>query len=361
MKIQVSSFKFQVSSVAHRRVAAMPQRRIGFSLVEVLLAIFILGIGLIMVASVFPVGATWTRQATEESIAQTIAQNAYSVLQKHYGPGGNLRSYFAPDFFTVTNPGPPAVLAPDNSNRNTVLQADFNHTNGVPVGTAFPAFHVDPFVLQALPGFYGIPLSERAYLFGSTTPFPVPANKLASCTYFWTALIRLSPAHQVPLGTFSANGNGIKPSSSYTYDLYILVFRKGTDQRFNFGPSVVPPGSPEISTVRMDTMTPLPITPEMMPSLVYAQYAPGSNNGGSTPVTNAFPPMGQLGIGARSGTVFRQVLDPATYANAVARPALLGQPVSALPQEPIIFAPAADGTPNSASPLIYVYQTTVSF
>src|SRR4051812_41156300 len=53
--------------------------RRGFSLVEVLLAIFILGIGMIMVASVFPVGANWTRQTAEGSVSQTIAQSAMSV------------------------------------------------------------------------------------------------------------------------------------------------------------------------------------------------------------------------------------------------------------------------------------------
>ena len=42
-------------------------RRRAFSLMEVLLAVFILGIGLIMVATVFPVGADWTRQSTEDT------------------------------------------------------------------------------------------------------------------------------------------------------------------------------------------------------------------------------------------------------------------------------------------------------
>src|SRR5690242_19549346 len=58
----------------------------GFSLMEVLLAVFILGIGLIMVATIFPVGADWTRQSTEDSIAQTIAQNAMAIIRDNYAP-----------------------------------------------------------------------------------------------------------------------------------------------------------------------------------------------------------------------------------------------------------------------------------
>jgi len=44
--------------------------------VELLLAVFLLAIGLIGLLSVFPIGADWTRQVTEESVAQNVARNA---------------------------------------------------------------------------------------------------------------------------------------------------------------------------------------------------------------------------------------------------------------------------------------------
>src|SRR5271170_4830714 len=65
------------------------EARRGFSLIEVMLSVFILGIGLIMVATIFPVGADWTRQTAQNDVAQTVAQNALSVIQATYGPNGS--------------------------------------------------------------------------------------------------------------------------------------------------------------------------------------------------------------------------------------------------------------------------------
>jgi prepilin-type N-terminal cleavage/methylation domain-containing protein len=53
----------------------------GFSLVELLLAIFILGIGVISVAAVFPAGIALQRQTNDDTLGPLVAQHAMSVLR----------------------------------------------------------------------------------------------------------------------------------------------------------------------------------------------------------------------------------------------------------------------------------------
>ena len=67
--------------------------RRGFSLVEMLFAIFILGIGVISIAALFPVGLTQQRRSADAIIGPTIANNAIEVI----------RSKVKPDFFGYLN------------------------------------------------------------------------------------------------------------------------------------------------------------------------------------------------------------------------------------------------------------------
>jgi prepilin-type N-terminal cleavage/methylation domain-containing protein len=302
----------------------------GFSLVEVLLAIFILGIGLIMIATIFPVGANWTRQTTEDTIAQSIAQNALAVIKSHYGPGGDMA---LADFTD------PDATKPMGGTKNSVLVGNF-------------AAGYTPFTLQGLPGFVSIPIGERSYQFGSSNPFPVPNANVQNCTYFWTALCRLNPSH------YDANSthNKIRIGSSYTYDIYILVFRKGAWEQ-DFTLANLPPaytGGTEVPAMRA-----LPAE-KFIPVVVRMTWNKGTYDPSATPsITGCTPPMGAIGIGAESGTVFRQGFDLANNC-AVARPLLKGEDPKAgiLPKEDILVAPPADNT--NASPLIYVYQTTLT-
>jgi type II secretory pathway pseudopilin PulG len=267
--------------------AARRARTGGFSLVEVLLAIFILSIGLIMVASIFPVGAEWTRQNTEESLAQTIGENGISIVRSRLN---------ATDFALVS-------------------------------GTT----------LQGVPGLINkVTANERSYQYGASQPFP--AANPTSATYFWTVLARKTPG--ATSGTVGA----------ISYDVYILVFKKGAaEQQFA-----------NVSTGLVANCRNLSET--YMPCLVSVSYGAGSAVSGG-PVTGAVPAMGSIGIGATSGTVFRQLL-ATSGTTAAARPALTTA------GEQVIIAPAADGTTatppagsetTGVSPLVYVYQTTLSF
>lgn len=55
--------------------------RRGFSLAEMIIAIFILGIGVISVVSLFPMGLTQQRRSTDAILGPTIANNALEVLR----------------------------------------------------------------------------------------------------------------------------------------------------------------------------------------------------------------------------------------------------------------------------------------
>lgn len=282
----------------------------GFSLLEVLLAMFILGIGLVMVATIFPVGANWTRQASEDSVAQTVALNAVSVIKDAYSSTGI---------------------------NSTSLASSTS-----PQGTATSS-------VVAIPGLTNLSISQRCYRYGNDTPFPV-SNPIV-CTYYWTALIR-----PVPVATGQAT-----TGPGRAYDLYILVFRKG-DANHTFTPSgklfdsnnaafLNYSSGDEVTVVRDPPGAVTNFTGydgKYEPTVIHHAYSAGTSavNG-----TDAIPPIGYIGIGTTSGTVFRQVYD---YKNNVAapRPATAGN-------EDVIFAPPADGT--SGSPLVYVYQTTVTF
>ncbi|HEX4124346.1 MAG TPA: type II secretion system protein [Tepidisphaeraceae bacterium] len=56
--------------------------RRGFSFVELLFAIMILGIGFIMIAAIFPVAIRQTAVSGEETVASTIAKSAVGVIQQ---------------------------------------------------------------------------------------------------------------------------------------------------------------------------------------------------------------------------------------------------------------------------------------
>lgn len=58
----------------------------GFSLVEMLFAIFVLGIGVISIASLFPVGLTQQRRSADDILGPTIANNALELIRSRVSP-----------------------------------------------------------------------------------------------------------------------------------------------------------------------------------------------------------------------------------------------------------------------------------
>ena len=60
--------------------------RRGFSLIELLLAIFILGIGIISIAAVFPAGIIQQRRAQDDVLGPVVAEEAMAVIRSRVNP-----------------------------------------------------------------------------------------------------------------------------------------------------------------------------------------------------------------------------------------------------------------------------------
>jgi len=245
--------------------------RLGFTMAEVIVSVFILGIGLIMLATMFPVAGDWARQSSEESVGVVVGQTAVSAIQTRY-------------------------TATDLSG----------------VGTA----------LVGLPNIATrLPWQSRCYAQGSTPPWPVPWTWSSSTPgvnvppmYSWVALIRRQP--------------GQVPGSDNRFDLFVLVCKKG-ELTQTFGN--------DSRAGRIDT------DPRTVASTGY-HYLPGATSGALSAM-----PAGMRGIGATSGVIFRKL----TTAGDTSMP-LIGS-------ENVWWVPAADGADPRATPVVYIYQATVTF
>ena len=75
----------------------------GFSLIELLLAIFILGVGVISVAAVFPAGIIQQRRTQDDVYGPVVAEAALSTIRSRLSQGdfGTLEEFgfFGPDDF----------------------------------------------------------------------------------------------------------------------------------------------------------------------------------------------------------------------------------------------------------------------
>ncbi len=60
--------------------------RRAFSLVELLLAVFILGIGIIGISALFPAGIAQQRQANDDIMGPIVADNAMAILRTKLNP-----------------------------------------------------------------------------------------------------------------------------------------------------------------------------------------------------------------------------------------------------------------------------------
>lgn len=71
---------------ATSRHQAREARTRGFSLIEVLLSVFILGIGVISIAALFPAGIAQQRQSVDDITGPIVAQNALAILRTKLRP-----------------------------------------------------------------------------------------------------------------------------------------------------------------------------------------------------------------------------------------------------------------------------------
>ena len=82
-----------------------PTRQRGFSLMELMIAIMILGIGTVMVATVFPIGIDLSRQAIQANLAPAVLQSAATALKVKVPP--------RQEFDGIPNSMTARVLVPD--------------------------------------------------------------------------------------------------------------------------------------------------------------------------------------------------------------------------------------------------------
>src|SRR5665213_2149864 len=95
-----------------RAFVVNPAFRRGFSFVEILFSIMILGIGFIMIAAIFPAALRQTQSSSEETVASTIAREGAAAMANIAGT----RDYAAPVVLPATNPPTPPLtfLPPTN-------------------------------------------------------------------------------------------------------------------------------------------------------------------------------------------------------------------------------------------------------
>ena len=82
----------------------------GFSLIEMLLAIFILGIGIISIATLFPAGIAQQQKSTDDIIGPIIARNAMTLIrsrvsQDDFGGSEQFESRWSPELCGINNQG----------------------------------------------------------------------------------------------------------------------------------------------------------------------------------------------------------------------------------------------------------------
>lgn len=175
---------------AGARLAASPHR--AFSLIEVLLAIFILGVGIISIAALFPAGIAQQRQSMDDIMGPTVANNALSILRSKIRPEdfGALDD-FVPDVYdsALFNAGVRATIRGDWSwMRPGFMFGNNTATTGVnedgaidifsgsapfvgSVGGVTTASEFDGGLATSNPPLVGIPYNTRLY-FDPATGIP---------------------------------------------------------------------------------------------------------------------------------------------------------------------------------------------
>ncbi len=128
-------------------------RRPGATLIEVLVAIFIMGIGMIALLTLFPIGALRMQQAIQDERAQQAGHNAHALSIIH-----NVHN----DSSVVTIPGAPGVpdVFANPTDKSQAIPTPMIDAD--PEGPSYPVF-VDPIGFQS-----STPGTFQAFLAGYT-------------------------------------------------------------------------------------------------------------------------------------------------------------------------------------------------
>lgn len=230
----------QASGQASGRPTGRAAALRGFSLIEVLLAIFILGVGVISISALFPAGIAQQRLSTDEIYGPIVANNAIDVIRRKLRQDdfGTMES-FAGNYVSGTIAGdwpwlrPGIVLADDGAT------ATFDERGVLDVfSSAFPS----PALLEAseypngFPGsnpvtLYGMPYSQLKY--GTSAPrviitqtdryypmrsqvYPTAASDPARPQYVWDCMFRrFNGRVQVAIFVYRVTAQGGGPVMNY--------------------------------------------------------------------------------------------------------------------------------------------------
>ena len=311
-----------------------PRRRraAAFSLVEILIAIFVLSLGLIMIAAIFPVAAKWTAEDAQTSVAQVIAKNAVATIE--------------------------------------TMEAGATITSATALG-------------------------PYCYNFGNSSPYPnanpapVPLNTASAVppagSYYWSAYI--APASSTAT---NAGSGGVDPGptggpagtqGNNFYTIYVFVFNKGDlSNQFATPISGAPAKVGKSALLPMLPVAQNPYGTSFYPQLFYDSFADLASYAASPPPDQPYMPIGSLGVDLTTGCVFRLITDangnivPTNWQGGSVLPAGTPTPTIDSSTDTILFAPPAATETGSvviggtgptysfgtSSPLIYVYVTTVN-
>jgi prepilin-type N-terminal cleavage/methylation domain-containing protein len=200
-----------------RRADARP----AFTLIEVLMAIFILGIGAISIAALFPAGIVQQRRSVDDVIGPVVANNALAILRNKLGQEdfGSFEEFTPAAGPTLFAPRPtvegdwtwlrPSHLIEDNQATDLVnergaldiFSRDWFSSTSAAKATEFPGVYTDPAGTRASPDLYGLPFNRSRY--GAVPPrmiitqreryYPMMADssgRPARPQYVWDCMFR---------------------------------------------------------------------------------------------------------------------------------------------------------------------------